>query len=105
MSQLFNETFGAGDGKRLDVIPWLRFGQNKESRRLETALNIRDRLWDNLAKHYGTVCIYMYIYATDLNSEFEVVKIDLFIFLLTVFGKKRYWSHAKSDERKLRHRR
>lgn len=49
--------------------------------------------------------IYMYIYATDLNSEFKVVKIDLIIFLLTVFGKKRYWSHAKSDERKLRHRR
>lgn len=54
MSKLFNETFGAGDGKRLDVMPWLRFGQNKETRRLETALNVRDRLWDNLAKQYGT---------------------------------------------------
>lgn len=55
MSKLFNETFGAGDGKRLDVIPWLRFGQNEETRRLEKALGIRDCLWDSLVKRHRMV--------------------------------------------------
>lgn len=55
MSKLFNETFGAGDGKRLDVIPWLRFGQNEETRRLEKALGIRDCLWDSLVKRHRRV--------------------------------------------------
>ncbi|XP_061198221.1 steroid 17-alpha-hydroxylase/17,20 lyase-like [Saccostrea echinata] len=54
MSKLFNETYGSGDGKRLDIIPWLRFGQNKETRRLEQALNIRDRLWKSLIEQNGT---------------------------------------------------
>lgn len=54
MSNLFNETYGSGDGKRLDIIPWLRFGQNKETRRLERALDMRDRLWTSLIEQNGT---------------------------------------------------
>jgi hypothetical protein len=58
MSRLFNEIYGSGEGKRLDIIPWLKFGLSKETLRLEKALSIRDELWKSLNEQHGTV---MYI--------------------------------------------
>lgn len=42
---MFNETFGSGDGQRLDIIPWLKLFKTKDSNRLETALCMRDTFW------------------------------------------------------------
>ena len=75
MSKLFNETFGAGDGKRLDVIPWLRFGQNEETRRLEKALGIRDRLWDSLIQRHRMVNI-----KEKMSNICSVLSFTLFVY-------------------------
>lgn len=42
---MFNETFGSGNGQRLDIIPWLKLFKTKDSNRLETALCMRDTFW------------------------------------------------------------
>lgn len=68
---MFNEIYGSGEGKRLDIIPWLKFGQSRETMQLEKALGIRDRLWKSLKEQHGMVRVMYLPRASQAKSRFN----------------------------------
>ncbi|KAK3085472.1 hypothetical protein FSP39_003930 [Pinctada imbricata] len=49
---LFNVAFGSGEGRSLDILPWLRFWGCHQRKRLEHALTSRDAFWEKITANY-----------------------------------------------------
>ncbi|XP_050399178.1 cytochrome P450 1A1 isoform X1 [Patella vulgata] len=47
MNVMFNDTFGSGNSRKMDFLPWMRNVWCSEQQRLKKALILRDEIWNN----------------------------------------------------------
>ena len=51
MNFLFNDTFGSGRARRIDLLPWTRFFYDECYQRLQEAMAIRNKFWQEQLPH------------------------------------------------------